>query len=62
MNHDRNIAELSLSSKAELALQAAVRNVIEAHRRTGEPLVIWRDGCVVRLAPDKAMPPQIALP
>lgn len=62
MNNDRNIAELSLSIKAELALQAAVGKVIEAHRRAGEPLVIWREGRIVRLAPDKAVPPQIALP
>jgi len=62
MNNDRNIAELSLASKAELALQAAVSQVIEAHKRAREPLVIWREGRIVRLAPEQAAPPQVALP
>ncbi len=62
MNNDPNIADLSLAIKAELALQAAVKKVIEAHRHAGEPLVIWRNGRIVRLAPDQAVPPHVALP
>ena len=38
-----------LSSKAEKALRSAVRQVVEEHKRTGQPLVIWRSGKVVRI-------------
>ncbi len=39
----------SLASKAEQALRQAVRKVIEEHRRTGQPIVVWRSGKVVRI-------------
>lgn len=39
-----------LQKKAEKALKEAVRKVVEEHRRTGEPLVIWEKG-KVRLVP-----------
>jgi len=40
---------LSLQDKAMLALKAAVRKVIKEHKESGRPLVIWRDGKVVKI-------------
>ncbi len=42
-----------IQSKAQKALKEAVRKVIEEHKRTGDPLYIWRHGKVVRVSPDK---------
>ena len=35
--------------KAERALRIAVANVIEEHRRSGDPIVVWKDGKVVKI-------------
>jgi hypothetical protein len=50
----RNISELPLDVKAKMALKEAVAEVIRAHRRSGQPLAIWREGRVVMLPPDQA--------
>ena len=39
----------SISSKAERALKEAVRDVIKDRKRTGDPVVIWRNGKVARV-------------
>ncbi|MBI5242955.1 MAG: hypothetical protein HY922_04620 [Elusimicrobia bacterium] len=41
--------------KAEQALRIAVANVIEEHRRNGDPLVVWKNGKVVKI-PAKRLP------
>jgi hypothetical protein len=46
-----------LSQKIEAALQLAVADAIEEHRRSGHPLAIWQDGRVVMLPPDQAVVP-----
>ena len=43
---------LTLQEKALLALKAAVAKVIERHKKSGQPLAIWRNGKVV-LVPAK---------
>lgn len=43
--------EDTLTTKAVAAMRDAVRNVVEDHRRRGRPLVLWRDGQVVREMP-----------
>ena len=45
----------SLASKAERALRQAVRHVIKEHRRTGQPVVIWRAGKVVRVSANRLL-------
>jgi hypothetical protein len=42
-----------LHSQAEQALKKAVRKVIEEHKKSGQPLAIWRNGKVVRLSAKK---------
>jgi hypothetical protein len=48
-----SILRLPLQKRAELALQKAVRGVIEEHARLGLPLYIGRNGKVVKLSPTK---------
>ena len=38
-----------VSVKAEQALKAAVVETIQDHARTGDPVVIWRNGQVVQV-------------
>jgi hypothetical protein len=38
-----------LARQAQEAMRLAVRGVIAEHRKTGEPLVIWRNGRVARV-------------
>ena len=35
------------------AVREAVRQAIEDHARTGDPIVIWRDGKVVHVPPEE---------
>ena len=44
-----------LQKKAEKALENAVRRVVEEHRRTGEPLVIWEKGKVKLVPPTRRL-------
>ena len=46
---NRKISISALSSKAEKALQQAVRQVIKDHKQTGQPVVIWHAGKVIRI-------------
>jgi len=48
-----DILKLPLHVRAEMALKAAVRKVIEEHIRSGRPIHIWRDGKVVALSPQE---------
>ncbi len=43
----------SLTQMALAAMQDAIANVIEDHRRHGMPLAVWEDGKVVFLKPRK---------
>ena len=53
------LRDLPLFVRAEMALREAVAEVIEDHRRTGDPLVTWRDGKVVLVPADQVTPPRI---
>lgn len=44
---------LSLQDKAMLALKEAVKEVLERHKKTGRPLIVWQNGKVVKLSPFK---------
>ncbi len=43
-----------LQRKAFKALKEAVREVVEDHRRTGRPLVVWRNGKVMKIPASQA--------
>jgi len=42
---------MSLQDKAEAALKIAVRKVVQQHKKTGRPLIIWQNGKTVRVSP-----------
>jgi len=46
----KNISVSKLHSGAEKAIKEAVRGVLEDHKRTGRPVVVWRDGKVTKVA------------
>jgi hypothetical protein len=48
-----NVLSLPLEQRAEMALKAAVEEVIVEHARRGLPIYIWRDGKVVEVPPDE---------
>ena len=39
----------SLQDKAMLALKEAVKEVVERHKKSGRPLVVWEKGKVKRV-------------
>ena len=45
----------SLSVKAEKAMKRAFRQVLEEHKRFGQPVAIWRAGKVVRIPVDRLL-------
>ena len=46
-------SEIPLEVLAEKALKKAVAEAIADHKRTGDPIVIWKDGKVVRVPADQ---------
>ena len=40
----------SIVSKAEMALKKAVHKVVKEHERTGEPLIVWKNGKVAKVS------------
>lgn len=42
---------LSLHEKAEQAMKKAIRGVVEKHKKTGRPLIVWQNGKVARISP-----------
>ena len=49
----KNHKNMSLGDMADEALKKAVARVVEEHRKSGEPLAVWRDGKVVRVPADQ---------
>ena len=43
--------KISLEEKADLATKAVWKKLLEKHKKTGEPIVSWKDGKVVYLSP-----------
>ena len=42
-----------LQHKAELAMKEAIREVVEKHKKSGRPLVVWENGKTVRVSANK---------
>ncbi len=47
------LAEIPLEVRAEEALKKAVAETIADHKRSGDPIAVWRDGKVVWIAADE---------
>ena len=39
-----------LHEKAEQAMRAAVKKVVEEHKKSGAPLAVWQNGKVVNIS------------
>jgi hypothetical protein len=44
-----------VSDKAFDALKAAVRKVVEERKRTGSPVIVWKNGKVARIPASQAL-------
>ena len=44
---------MSIQDKAEAAIKKAVKEVVERHKKTGRPLVVWKNGKTVLIQADK---------
>ncbi|MEA1990633.1 MAG: hypothetical protein U9N58_00325 [Thermodesulfobacteriota bacterium] len=49
----KKLSDIPLEIRAEEALKKAVADTIADHKRTGDPIVIWRDGRVVKIPADQ---------
>ena len=49
----RDILQLPIEKRAEIALKAAVAKAIDEHTRLGLPVYIWRNSRVVKLSSNK---------
>lgn len=43
---------LTMQDKAEIAMKVAVKKVMAAHKKTGRPVAIWKDGKAVNVRPE----------
>jgi len=50
---DRNLFDKAMAFRAEDALKKAVARAIADHKGTGDPIVVWRDGEVVKIPADQ---------
>ncbi|MDO9565642.1 MAG: hypothetical protein Q7J15_02735 [Candidatus Desulfaltia sp.] len=49
----KDLSGIPIGIRAEEALKKAVADTIADHKRTGDPIVIWRDGKVVKIPADQ---------
>lgn len=50
---------LAEAREAEAAIRRAVRDAILDHKRTGDPIVVWRDGKVCWIPADEIVVPDL---
>jgi len=53
MKGKKKSLKIPLAIRAEEALKKAVAEAIADHKRTGDSIVIWKDGKVVRVPADQ---------
>jgi hypothetical protein len=52
-----SLKDIPMDIRAEMALKEAVADAIAEHKRMGRPIVIWRDGKVVKVPPEEIVVP-----
>ena len=40
---------MTIQDKAEAAMKKAVKKVVEEHKKSGRPLMVWKDGRVKKI-------------
>ena len=53
MTKKKDLSDIPLEIRAEEAMKRAVEKAIEDHRRTGDPIVIWKEGKVIKVPAEK---------
>ncbi len=53
MKKSKKVSVIPLKIRAEEALKEAVAEAIADHKRNGDPIVVWQDGKVVKVAADQ---------
>ena len=53
MTRKKKLSDIPLEIRAEEAMKRAVEKAIADHRRTGDPIVIWKEGKVIRVQADQ---------
>ncbi|MCX5832790.1 MAG: hypothetical protein NT140_13070 [Deltaproteobacteria bacterium] len=54
----KDIRDLPLKVKAEMALKEAVAEAIAEHKRQGNPIAVWRNGKAVWVPPEEIVVPE----
>ena len=49
----KNLTDIPIGIRAEEALKKAVADTIADHKRTGDPIVIWQNGKIVKIPADQ---------
>jgi len=49
----KDLKDIPIGIRAEEALKKAVADAIADHKRSGDPIVIWRDGKIVKIPADQ---------
>ncbi|MGA8150750.1 MAG: hypothetical protein WB952_07365 [Terriglobales bacterium] len=53
----KDVLQLPIEKRAEIALKVAVAKAIDEHTRLGLPVYVWRNRRVVELSPKKTRNP-----
>ena len=51
----QKVVNISIVANAEKALKEAVLKVIKDHKQTGDPVIVWRGGKVVKADPKRLL-------
>jgi hypothetical protein len=52
-----SLKDIPMNVRAEMALKEAVADAIAEHKRMGRPIMVWRDGKVVKIPPEEIIVP-----
>ena len=55
----KDVRDLPLSVKAEMAMKEAVAEALAEHKRLGNPIAVWRDGKAVWVPPEEIVVPEV---
>ena len=53
----KELKDVPLDVRAEMALKEAVAEAIAEHKRMGRSIAVWRDGKVVKIPPEEIVVP-----
>lgn len=51
-HHKTSLRTMSLAEKADMATRAVWNKLLNEHKKSGEPIISWKDGKLAFLSPD----------